>query len=334
MTIEFRADGGAAIGMGHVVRSIALAQALGGDCRFLMRYNLPAVLCVRDAGFPALLLPEEDANRAAAEWVAAAQSDLLIVDLYDVPLADREALARVRCPTVTLSDLRHDDLPGDLLFNGFVGYGRSRHQRTSFGGEAWLGTDYKLLRAQPLPEDKVIAPLAGVVAILPGGGDASGLAPRCLEALAQLSLPLQLLIFEGPAMDVESDAYRAALEACPHAVQRHRTADPFARVAAADLAISAGGDTVYELAVLGVPTLILCHVEHQLETAAAFAEAGAAGNLGLVRDCAPDALASAVERLARDAAARRAFSQTARRLVDGGGLARVTRAVRSLLSSR
>ncbi|MBE7560395.1 hypothetical protein HS125_16230 [bacterium] len=333
MKIEIRVDGGPAVGMGHVVRCVALARALGPDCRFMMRYSLPAVRYAREAGLPVLLLPDEDANPAAAQWAAAAGAELLIVDLFDVPRSERELLASVGCPTVTLADLGYDDLPGDLLFNGFIGFGKHEERPTRFGGMAYLGTDFKLVRAPPRQDDKAIPALAQRILVTAGGGDATGMTALSLAALAQLDLPLSVVVLEGPAMDVESDVYRASLADFPHPIERRRAGDPFAPAAAADLAISAGGDTVYELAVLGAPTLILCHVDHQLQTAAAFAAEGAAENLGLVRECTPEQLAAAVEALARDPDRRAAFSHRARRLVDGGGLARTVQTIRRLCSS-
>ena len=135
---------------------------------------------------------------------------------------------------------------------------------------------------------------------------------------------LAILLAVGPV---------AALAACPHDVETCRTDEPFAVLSAADLALSAGGDTVYELALLGVPMLVLCHVSHQLETAAAFAAEGAAENLGLVSECTDSQLAAAIGRLVRDAQRRRAYSQRGRELVDGGGRVRVAEHIRRLLAS-
>lgn len=331
MKVEIRVEGSPEVGMGHVVRCLALAAELGGECRFLMRHRPAALRLVREAGWPALLLPDEAADEAAAAWVAASRPALLIVDLFNVAAETRELLAGVGCPSVALSDLRHYDLPGDLVFNGFIGFGRRETRPTRHGGVAWLGTDFKLVRAAPPARGKPVAPRARRVAITPGGGDASGLAPLALRALARLPGPLEIDVLEGPAMDAESDAYRAALAASPHPVSRHRTEHPFELLGAADLAISAGGDTVYELAVLGAPALLLCHVPHQLETASAFASLGAAENLGLTAECDEARLAEALERLREDAARRAGLSQRARQLVDGGGLRRVAALIRSLV---
>jgi len=55
-----------------------------------------------------------------------------------------------RIPTLVLTDLWEWDVPGDIIVNGFAGWGWEQPPRkTSYGGVAYLGMKYKITRAKP-----------------------------------------------------------------------------------------------------------------------------------------------------------------------------------------
>jgi spore coat polysaccharide biosynthesis predicted glycosyltransferase SpsG len=93
----------------------------------------------------------------------------------------------------------------------------------------------------------------------------------------------------------------------------------------ADVAISAGGSTCWELAFMGLPSLVIVVADNQRGIAAGLAEEGAAVSLGWHADLAPPDIARSVRSLADDAAARRRMTARGRRLVDGCGGDRLVR---------
>jgi hypothetical protein len=100
----------------------------------------------------------------------------------------------------------------------------------------------------------------------------------------------------------------------------------------ADVAICAGGSTCWEIAILGLPSLVMAVAENQRGVVRAVAEGGAAVALS-PRD-SPAAIARALESLCRDPKRRHALSETGRRLVDGGGAARVAAILEALQAPR
>jgi UDP-2,4-diacetamido-2,4,6-trideoxy-beta-L-altropyranose hydrolase len=333
--IAFRVDGGPGIGMGHVFRSLALASFLAKDditCHFLMQDIPQGTGPIIKAGFPLTLLPDHNPNAFAADYLKRKDADALVVDLYDVPVRDRELLAAVSCPTLTISDLYHDDHPGSILVNGFICYGKSECHDTSYGGTAYLGSDYKIVRAAPPDSPSEIPARASNLLLTSGGSDESGLFPLALHALNKIAAPLEVTILEGPALDISDPQYIEAVDQCTHPLERVRSDWPFEIMSRAHLAVSAGGDTVYDLAVLGVPTIILSHVAHQLVTAQAFAERELALNLGLVHGCSVEDLHQCLQQTIDDAALRQQLSEKGRQALDGKGVERVADLLRGLLS--
>jgi spore coat polysaccharide biosynthesis predicted glycosyltransferase SpsG len=110
----------------------------------------------------------------------------------------------------------------------------------------------------------------------------------------------------------------------------------FEPLAACDVAVVAGGVTLYEACALGVPAVGLAVVEPQRKAIRSCAALGAvldAGGPGLDA-AAADRVARGVLRLLRDDPLRHAMASRGRRLVDGRGADRVARRIRALVASR
>jgi UDP-2,4-diacetamido-2,4,6-trideoxy-beta-L-altropyranose hydrolase len=97
-----------------------------------------------------------------------------------------------------------------------------------------------------------------------------------------------------------------------------------------DLAITAAGNTLYELAVLGVPSLIVCHHERHLAVAQRFAELGAAVNLGIGSILAGEEISRATQALLEAPEERQALSERMKGIVDGLGCQRIADVVSSV----
>jgi spore coat polysaccharide biosynthesis predicted glycosyltransferase SpsG len=91
----------------------------------------------------------------------------------------------------------------------------------------------------------------------------------------------------------------------------------------ADVMVGSGGMSVYEIAALGTPGVILAQNAREDERMREFARHGTVVYLGLGTDIAEDTLREAVHGLLEDADARRAMSARGRALVDGRGAVRV-----------
>jgi UDP-2,4-diacetamido-2,4,6-trideoxy-beta-L-altropyranose hydrolase len=96
----------------------------------------------------------------------------------------------------------------------------------------------------------------------------------------------------------------------------------------ADLAVSAGGITTWELACVGVPTLQLILADNQRGPALEMARLGLTRCLGTVGEVGAVAVADEICRAAGDRAWREGVARSGRHLVDGRGAARVVQAMR------
>ncbi|MBN1257427.1 MAG: hypothetical protein JXA52_06945 [Planctomycetes bacterium] len=94
-------------------------------------------------------------------------------------------------------------------------------------------------------------------------------------------------------------------------------------LAAQDVVISAGGNTLYEAAALGVPALVLWEDPHEEIQGQAFTQAGAAKMLGNAGKDAPEEIRKAVLELLTNDKALEKLAATGRKIVDGCGAQRI-----------
>lgn len=161
-----------------------------------------------------------------------------------------------------------------------------------------------------------------------GGGDDYGAGERVLPPLLDAFPELALDVVTTPANSGlpvikelrRGHGCRVALHVSPDRMQ------PL--MCRAGAALIAGGTTTYELAAVGIPFLVVTLVENQRAQAAAWADLGAAIDIGPVDGVAAvERALTALGRLARDADQCRAMRQAGRRQVDGRGAERILEAL-------
>ena len=348
MRIAFRADASTAIGTGHVMRGLTLAETLrdrGADIRFLCRDfpgHAAAVIAAR--GFPCTLLPagtrtdspppshaswlgagwEEDAAACAA--ALAPGVDGLVVDHYALDARWERALRPMTRRILAIDDLADRPHDCDLLLDQNLAPRMPERYapRVPPACRLLLGPTYSLL-APPFARLATRAFERSQIRRLHlffGGGDPGNLTGCALRQLDPLGLP-------GDVVIVASNPHRAAIEALCQAsggrwtlhVQTPRMAE---LMLAADFALGAGGGAHWERCLLGLPAAVVVTAANQALATASVAERGACLALDESATLAPGAFRRAVESLAADPGALRAMSRAALGIVpDARGAQRV-----------
>jgi len=337
----FRTDAIPAIGTGHAMRCLALAQALavhGVSSRFLMT-GVPPLLARRISGegFPIerhdyVLASDADATatvmvarRMGARWIVLdgysfTDAYLDILRGSDISIAmidDLGKLARYNCAIVVNQNLHADR----ALYSGVAPSTR-----------LLLGTRYMMLRrefwryrgAARTSDDGGLRILVSM-----GGSDPQDHASRAIDALEKLAgRGLAATVVVGAANPRVEMLRRRAGESTADITVLHNVEDMPGLMRDANLAVAAAGTTVWELAYMGVPMLLGSTVEAERVLARRLADFNGCVYVGDFSDCAPDALAGAIERLVGDSALRGSLAAAAGTLVDGKGSERIVGAMR------
>jgi len=252
--------------------------------------------------------------------------DWMVVDHYALD-ARWEAMLRRSAARIAviddIADRRHDcDLLLDQNYHSDPG-GRYRG-KVPAQCDLLLGPRYALLREEFRSIRESVKPRAGDVQrilVFFGGVDQGNYTGDAIEAIAALSIPgLKVDVVVGKSHPQREEiAAQSERHGFACHVQTPRMAE---LMAAADLAIGAGGTAIWERCCLGLPALVSCVADNQGDQIAAAASAGLL--------YAPDRSYDGAAWIQRHAAAlidnsslREVISRTGMQAVDGRGVWRV-----------
>lgn len=264
------ADKVAGLSFGHLERCAVLSRLLlraGAAATFLMRPMEAGLARARALGLEVALPPQ---------WPEAlAGGDVLIVDL-PFPPEDQvvQAARQAGAYLVLLDDTGRDLFPCDLVLNSTVLAEKSMYPRAK---KTLLGPTHCILEERYATARHRGSGEEGspVVLLTFGGSDPTGLTARVLRALGAGTVPAcRLHVVLGPGFGDASELEQAR-EKLSLASQLHVSpADMLPLFTGCDLAVCAGGRTLYELRALGTPTLALASAPHEARQIDAFLRRG------------------------------------------------------------
>lgn len=320
--VAIRCDGSETIGMGHVVRMMALAGALdraGVATRFVVRSGQQVALdLLRAGGHDVCVI---DGHFSRGEVLSGSDADALcdlargapvIVDHYGASRAYFARLQELQVRYGVIDDLADRDLTGaQWVLNPIP---RFNAVYASCGiSHLLLGPQYALLRpefARARAPRRFTNPATRLLLTLGGGGGSRAvqMLQRALSTIGDLEI------------------------SC--ALGRRSASEMAELMAAADIAVSAAGQTSLELACTGLPAVLTRMAENQRENAAALERCGCAIDIGNWDDSASQAVVLEVVRaLVADAGARDRMSRAGMDFVDGLGAERAAGAIITLWGS-
>jgi len=333
MKALFRVNAGARIGLGHLQRCLSLAAALRqlGTASLVLTDQEPSALeRIRRFGFPGLARRangswgEEDA-RDTIDCARAHQCDILVVDSDEKGAAYLQRLREAGLFVCAIDDTAPHPFPCQLVVNGDAHARRLAYRSSSGDTRFLLGPEYAILREEFWALPPRVAPQDGRrLLIALGGADPVNLMPRILDVVGRWLEPVTVTAIVGPFMTNLAET-RAAARRVAHPVRLVQAPESVAGLMQeADVAISAGGQTLYELARVGCPTVAVRIAANQDGQLQAFQEAGFLRLAGRAEDPGiASALGEAARRLLADSPAREAMGEIGRRMVDGQGARRV-----------
>lgn len=334
--LVIRADANVAMGTGHVMRCLALAQAwqdAGGGCVFAMEQSTSAVESrLREQGMEVAVLRAaagsvEDARETAG--IAAEQgARWIVVDGYQFGSEYQSAIRAAGFKFLFLDDYVHAaPYSADLILNqNFQAKAEMYSQRDSCT-QLLLGPRYAMLRREFRAWRDWRRENHGVakkILVTMGGSDPDNATSIAMEAVRSIrDLGLETTVLVGGS-NPHLQSIRESIASEDSAVRLVVDAGNVAEwMVWADVAISGAGTTVWELCFLGLPSVLLVLADNQ-EPVAEFAEKmQIAWNLG--RPCLGSSaiIAEKVRELLNSRDVRAMQSRNGRSLVDGRGAERV-----------
>ena len=310
MNIAFRVDASSQIGTGHFMRCLTLADALnqrGAQIRFISRHLLEHLQgLLLNKGYEFMML-ESQANAnvddlAHSHWLGTTQQydaeealqllsdriwDWLVVDHYALDFRWESLLRKSAKRLMVIDDLADRMHDCDILLDqNYYADKETRYRgKVPVNCQLFLGPRYALLREEFNQWHLRVKPRTGPVSrilVFFGGLDADNFTGLTIEALVGLGLC-------GIHVDVVIGAqhpYREQIESecSEHNLYCYVQTDRMAELmAAADLAVGAGGSATWERCCLGLPSIILIVADNQSQAVFDLEQAGVVINLGDAR---------------------------------------------------
>lgn len=332
--LYIRADMNDTIATGHIMRCLAIAEAakgLGEDTTFITADEIPGEL-IREKGYQNICLytawnrmeEELDPLERIIEEVGI---PMLLIDSYYIT---KEYMKRLREKTkiVYIDDLHAGIWDCDTLINYAVYAKKFQYQKEYPKTKLFLGCQYAPLKKEFAEESfkKQISKRVQNVLFLTGGTDPAGLSQKFVKSLIEQGE------FSGIEFHVICGRYNRNVEVLKKIANQYSNIHIYQNVGQieifmkeADIAITAGGTTLYELAAFGVPIICYSMVDNQIDNAQWFAKEGMAVYAGDIR--APrfqiEDLFFELRHLVEDVELRTKLSENGRKNIDGKGAQRI-----------
>ncbi|AKD53942.1 UDP-2,4-diacetamido-2,4,6-trideoxy-beta-L-altropyranose hydrolase [Spirosoma radiotolerans] len=265
----FRADGNAQIGLGHVMRCLALADMLTGH--YTMRFALvkPAAnvnAMIEQAGLSVILLPESGQQDAFLAHIA--PTDIVVLDGYSFDEPFQQSVRSRAKKLVFIDDLATGHQLADVLINHAGGITAAEYD-ASPDTQFCLGPHYALLRPAFLnPAGFGPVPADGPIFVSLGGADPQNISQTVLEAIWQVDSTLPVHLVLGPF-----HPNRAAIDAFQHqlpnlTILQNLTAQQMVEeLTACRLAITACSTIAYEVCAINRPLITVVTADNQARLA-------------------------------------------------------------------
>jgi len=322
--VVFFTEGGSRTGLGHLTRCAALADAIKE------RYpDTEVKFVVKDAECARDLLKGIETKVVDFDWYKdnvrtmeeARGSSLIVIDSYVAEKSIYDGISEVTSGRLLmLDDYGRLDYPEGIVINPSIGNGASA-RGSQEEGTYLTGGDYVILRKEfrDVPQKEIRETVKDVLLTFGGKDHSSFIDGLAGYLLNKYDFNLHV-VFSGDTSCLSStDKGKNRIR-----IYSDLTAKGMLDlILICDLSISGGGQTLYELANCGVPTIGICMAENQMGNIKALAETGFLEYIGRYDEGKiTEKMEQAIERLlSKDA--REKVSNIGKGLVDGRGAIRI-----------
>ncbi len=327
--ILIRADGNNKIGLGHIIRTVALGIEFNknnnyvsyitrdnkGVLDILQRHNFD----VFSIGSSVSIIEEIEIVKKIIQDNAI---DIFIGDLYEI---DNKYISMIRkyCKCIVIIDtLRDMSLKADLIINGCIYAYDFAIDAKRYNRRALLGTKYFIIREQFIyGKKRVINEDVKNILVTMGGADPLNLTSKIISILSTLDINLKINVVSGNAFRNIEEIEKTCLG--KPKIQLHYNVDNMSDLMHQnDIAISTGGITLYELAITGTPAIVFTQAENQVLQSNIFNDKGNIINLGDGSELGELHFIETLNNLIRDYDKRCRMSKIGQEIIDGKGTER------------
>ena len=338
--LHIRTDGNAKIGTGHVMRCIEIAKAYEetvGPVQFLVA-DMDSKNFIESKGFLCYYLGSKwdslkDEIPKLARCKEECKVEQVLIDSYYITKEYVNCWKELGVKVAYLDDLCNEGYNVDMLFNGAIWADSDRYAGLyDDATQKYMGCQYLPIRKEfALTEKKVVKPKADEILVLSGGTDPCHFLLKFVENLPEdMAREYEYYLVCG----IFNEDYEKILEVCKdkptiHVLQNVNNLYEYMQTA--DVAVSAGGMTLYELCACGTCTITYLLADNQKGNIDGFCEEGIFETIGDIRENINfEDLFIKIKGLMADYEKRKEKAIQIQKLVDGKGAYRIAEKLKDM----
>ena len=274
MNILFRCDGSVGIGMGHVVRCLALAKYIERlhkiKISFIMKKSGHANEMIKEF-FPVKIL-NYDNNNKYREWISKYIIDkhikIFILDVRnDLKRIDLKYIkSKTGVKIVTIDDNEQKRLETDMAFYPPVPQLDLMNWK-DYGGKVFSGFEYFILREEFSKTYSLAKNDIPKILVSMGATDPKNITKIVLETLKDFNKKFKIVVLLGKNCPHKAEINDLIIEASIDVDLIINPTDIVKILSKIDLGIISFGITAYELASLGIHSFYFCHSnDHEMSS--------------------------------------------------------------------
>jgi UDP-2,4-diacetamido-2,4,6-trideoxy-beta-L-altropyranose hydrolase len=327
--IGIRADGNNELGLGHIIRTMALAK------EFQKRHCKVLYWIKKDSNVQQLLksnnfdVVELDLDLSIEKEIQVLNKsgkenkiDVFIGDAKHINQKYLNKLDRTNKLVVLIDVLRDMKIDADLIINGGIYATEYQKEAQENNRNVLLGAKYNLLREQfNNCKARNIDKKVNNILITMGGSDVLGLTSTFIKYINEFNNKMKIEVVIGNSF-VNHIGIKEIANKLPNVYLHYNVKNMAELMYRSDLAISAGGTTLYELSATGTPTLAVIQAENQVLQTNGFQQKGVIVNLGYGKEIERNIFLEEINVLIEDLDKRKTMSELGQIEVDGKGAER------------
>lgn len=324
MRILIITEGGKKIGLGHIARCLSLYQAFkkeGVRPVFIVNGDKTAEKILK--GCRHIIFNWLDNKKRLFKMVNG--SNIVVIDSYLADISIYKEASRLARTAVYMDDNMRIDYPAGIVVNGSVSAKLMNYPHKA-GVKYLLGSRYIPLRKEfwTAPAKRINGKIKSIMVTF-GGTDGKGMTPKIMDFLNTRYPGTVKNVIVGAGFKNTREIKRlkdrkANLIYEPDAGEMRRV------MLKSDIVISAAGQTLYELARIGVPTIAICVADNQLRSVKNWQKCGFVKYIGKYNNKGFFKKLSAAITELTSSQERCRVSAIGRNLVDGKGAEKIARA--------
>ena len=286
--IFLRCNGYKKIGMGHIYHCLTLAYHLTGhDITFILNEEYEdGINKIKESYFPYKIIKNDE---DFYQLIEAEKPDIIVNDCLDTTEEYMKNLKKRCAKVVTIEDLGPGASIADICINAL--YENSKGIGNVYAGEKYICLREEFLISTPITIKKEVKNII----VMFGGTDPSNLTKKIYDLALQYDGKFQFTFITGIGYDATSNGIVSNEE--KNIVVLNNVKNICNYMEMADMALTSQGRTVYELATIGVPAIVLAQNDRELLHTFAKTENGFI-NLGLGKDINCDTIKESIDELA------------------------------------